>query len=401
MLRGDGRRRVSNKLWLSLLVSLLLAALLIPIGWLWAARTLGVPVVPSTGDTGLLTTIGGVMGAVFTTGGLIVALVAVLTQLTLADRAQHFMEQRFKALLPGVLDDAERRIEARLLWHDAQARLAAGNWEEAEELTQQALERHPDLAGPRMTFGLTLSERVRTHFLRQHDWIRAHASIGAQIQGAIGNVPSLAVHESNPVPVTEAIAWLEAALDHNDGPAAQLWEALALMYGVNQRFRKMRRAIADAIIHDETERRRWHDSGRLPLLVFACEDQPDRLGSFQTLGAALGQTLPQPAELVRSAIEQLDPSTDCVDWWVTGTPWTWWQPTTTFPAVVRIFLRIEGGGRTGAARYQDGDKVVTLPEASDQGAKYLPIQDLVKQLGDRFLFVCRVSDREASAHVNL
>jgi len=72
----------------------------IPLSWLiiWfliilIAHSAGLPT-PSTAEvSGLLSTLGGLIGAVFTVEGLVVALVAILTQIQLQDRVRQEVEK--------------------------------------------------------------------------------------------------------------------------------------------------------------------------------------------------------------------------------------------------------------------------------------------------------------------
>ncbi|MCL4540843.1 MAG: hypothetical protein M1396_00640 [Chloroflexi bacterium] len=366
---------MSTRSWLPALAGLLVAALVIPLCWLLVAHFFGVPVMPSASATGLLATMGGVMGAIFTVGGLVIALVAILMQLTLTERVHFLTEQKFQELLPGV----ERQTRALLLWGGAQT-LMSFSWEQAEDSIRQALEQYPQLGGARSWLGLSLSTMAINIFLFEHDWVRANAHTLETIGSLLRHTPSLSSRSSTSMPVTEAIKWLEAAIEHNDGSEPQVREALALMYGVNQRFEKMKKAIAEAIALDAAARGRLRESAYLPLLAFACSSQQQ----LSELGGLLGHTLPQPREEVCQALEQLDPSTNSVNWWVkrNGLP-----SSPDFPLVVVIFLQTEDGERRARARWPGEQE--DLPP----GPSYLSVGELVEQLSQRFFFLCLVTDR--------
>ncbi|MCL5947534.1 MAG: hypothetical protein M1298_05920 [Chloroflexi bacterium] len=373
---------MSTRSWLPALAGLLVAALVIPLCWLLVAHFFGVPVMPSASATGLLATMGGVMGAIFTVGGLVIALVAILMQLTLTERVHLLTEQKFQELLPGV----ERQTRALLLWGGAHQTLMSFSWEQAEDSIRQALEQYPQLGGARSWLGLSLSTMVVTAFLTEHDWVRANAHTLETIGSLLRHTPSLSSRSSTSMPVTEAIKWLETAIEHNDGSESQVREALALMYGVNRRFEKMKKAITEAIALDAAARGRLRESAYLPLLAFACSSQQQ----LSELGGLLGHTLPQPREEVCQAVEQLDPSTNSVNWWVkrNGLP-----SSPDFPLVVAIALQTENGERRAHAWWGVGPNREDLPPNPSGQALYLPAGELVGQLSQRFFFLCPVTDR--------
>src|SRR5260221_6982464 len=95
----------------------------------------------------LLGLLGGIMGAIFTAGGLVIALVAVLTQLQLQDRVtaavekakQDVVDKFNRELRPTLLDQMQQQVEGRLLFFQA---TLAKDWRIAQNLIRQALDRN-------------------------------------------------------------------------------------------------------------------------------------------------------------------------------------------------------------------------------------------------------------------
>ncbi|MHB8619659.1 MAG: hypothetical protein ACYDAG_08830 [Chloroflexota bacterium] len=71
-----------------------------------------------------LATLGGLMGAIFTVGGLVIALAAVLTLLTVQDKARSEFHQEFEKLRPKLDRLTDARVQAHLLFREAQGVLA-------------------------------------------------------------------------------------------------------------------------------------------------------------------------------------------------------------------------------------------------------------------------------------
>ena len=100
------------------------------------------------------------MGAIFTAGGLVVALAAVVTVLTVEDR----IERRIKEMGPDLERRAEKQIQAYQLHQASQG----ADWVRAEELVLAALQRYPNAEHLRSDFGLRLADEVAADFVRDH-----------------------------------------------------------------------------------------------------------------------------------------------------------------------------------------------------------------------------------------
>lgn len=96
------------------------------VAWLIVAAFTHTPLSSASEVSGLLAGIGGIMGAIFTVGWLVIALVAVLPQLTLADQAQRLMEDKFNELAPEFEKRADQRINGRIAFRDAVSLRKAG-----------------------------------------------------------------------------------------------------------------------------------------------------------------------------------------------------------------------------------------------------------------------------------
>ncbi len=79
------------------------------------------------------------MGAIFTAGGLVVALASIVAVLTVEDRVQ----RAFAAQMPQVVEQADQQIEAYLTF--LEARWGNGDWRYQLRLANQAIQQHPRL----------------------------------------------------------------------------------------------------------------------------------------------------------------------------------------------------------------------------------------------------------------
>src|SRR5690242_18996760 len=252
----------------------------VPLGWLalWigaalAAKALGIPFASARDPLGLFATLGGIMGAIFAVGGLVIALVAVLTQLQLQDRvsqvitqAQKDLEDKFnRELRPTYEEEAQKQIEGTLAWFQA---TIAGDWRSAERLMVEALAKYPKMQGARSTLGLRLAKEVETYFSNQlHHATQSTATLyssssrGVPLVSGLTDVPLITTNDdaiifdpytiparpffaptlrvSSGPPKMEAVDWLRKALEHGDDPDGRVSVTLPLMYGVIEWYDKM------------------------------------------------------------------------------------------------------------------------------------------------------------------
>ncbi len=426
--------------WGKIIVALLVAVAVIPLLWLWFARWIGEPAVRVIDSGGLLGTIGGVMGAIFTVGGLVIALVAVLTQLALKDRidkaiadATQALEQRYR----DARQDLDKRYEQELrpeLERRAKAQVAAQiayfkagieidrDWESALDLARQALAHDPELEGVRSFVGLRLSHLVASGFRSQHglrysalptgpdygaDYFRivpyqqagvgvtsmaANPIVAANIRYTYGNKTVHYLYSASPLalPVLEAIEWLEEALAQDDEVGGRVAAELALMYGVSQRFDKMDEALSLALQQSAEQRAYLRDPEQLPMLAHACGDDTDLLAE---LGTKVGVPLPAGWDDVERSMEEVDaasPFRPFVDWYVlpcTRQPGT--RPDFE-PAVLRLFVTEDANHvrQANALYFPHEGQSEAIPSAVDPDAPTMSLPDLAKRVDQRFLCLC-------------
>ena len=200
--------------------------ILIPISWLiiWfllaiIGHLLGISM-PSAGDvTGFLGSIGSIMGAIFTVGGLIIALVAILTQIQLQDRvkqevdkARQGVEDTFNNKLRVEYEKRiQEQVEGMLAYFQA---TNTSDLQQAETLTREALRKYPKLPGIRSTFALKLSSWIKNYFTGL-----LYQSVNFDPDSLLNQLPSRSIHVRSTV---EAIDWLKEAQMNHDDPEGQV-----------------------------------------------------------------------------------------------------------------------------------------------------------------------------------
>jgi hypothetical protein len=121
----------------------------------------------------LLSVLGSIMGAIFAVGGLVVALVAILTQIQLRDRVELVVEDakqavvnKFEHELRGEYErQIKQQVEGMLAFFQA---TNARDWMQAEKLVTEALQKYPDLPGARSFLGLHVGYEVINSFYMQY-----------------------------------------------------------------------------------------------------------------------------------------------------------------------------------------------------------------------------------------
>jgi tetratricopeptide (TPR) repeat protein len=408
------------------------AAILVPAVWLLVAKWLGTPAIVTGDSGGLLATIGGVMGAIFTVGGLVIALVAILTQLSVEARvkqavtdARSELEQRFQRarremerkyeheLRPELINRAKRQVQAQIAYFQATA-TDISDWRTAEQLTRQALDNDPDLENARSFLALQLSRYVIDGFWAQHTrrpdldiglWTsqtfsaRFDPSVpyvgGRPFLPTVVNVPNTPPTE---LPVLEAITWLRDSLDHRENVGGRVAADLALMYAILGRHDKMIEAIAQARALNPEQLKYLALPYQLWILASACGTSESRL---QQLGTALDISLPATHDDIAASVEQYEPnpaSNAIVAWYVVPRPPVHEQPkAVAFPAKLYLFIYInDDGARKITARYfgpagPGAYSPEDIPPQDESGLVAQAIDNLVNGLLQRFLFVCETT----------
>jgi len=358
---------------------LLLVAFFVPVGWLVVARLLNVRLAPSNDPLGLLTAIGALMGTVFVVGGLVIALAAVITLVSLERQVDERIGQAFGRLEPAIRERADAQIEAFAWYNEA---LRTADWRVAELLTENALGKYDELQGARSALGLKMAQRV------QHVFYYLHADTRPMS-------PDLDVRDDPYQPVSEALLWLDRARSHGELKEGMVLAAEATMFGVNGRYDRAMQTVHETLGQYPAMAGYLARPDRLVLLARACL-VPGRLSDcLATLSKALDIDLPVAPDVVRQAIGNVDRETvnGWAGWFLLPRPEAWqgadWSR---FPQLVRIFSLQENGILKAQARlYQDGvlTTIVPPPATPNAASEFLPVSDLLECLVSQHIFLCR------------
>lgn len=358
-------------------IILVLFAILIaaPILWLVAARATGLQLAPSHDPLGLLAVIGGVMGAIFVVGGLVIALASLITLTSI----QREVQEQLRELMPDIQHQADRQIKAYVYWVES---ARTNDWRVAERMVRYALKQYPDLEEARFDFGTRLAREVHDYFYAAHG-------------DREGMAPTFSSMQSISPPVTEAIQWLSQAIDHGAPEAPLSFADLSLMYGVNQRYDKMLSALKRSVRADSSCRDYLGRSDRLIMLVAGCiHPLPEGLERLRQVGKQLSVELPVSIDVVRQSIDEVDVHTGraFVGWFVLPNPDHWGdQATSAFPELLRFFiLESEGRRLVQMRRYTGGlpRELDPPPPATGAAAPFTEIDVLLVRMAAKYLFVC-------------
>jgi hypothetical protein len=353
------------------IVLLLLLSAFIPAAWFITLRIAGVHLSSTTADPlSFLTSLAGIMSAVFVVGGLVIALAAVLTVLAVEDR----VKRSFNALLPQFVEQADRQIEAYKTFHDIRL---APDWIEQLRLGKQAIAEHNGLRRKVNAFlAVELSQKLLTAFAY------AHTRLAQGYPMPMLNLPAPGV-------VLQQI-W-EAKASDADGPG-ELAAFEALMYGYLGQYERMLDFISRG--RDKYPRllEQLRPSARLALLAYAVGQDRERLAD---LGTVLDRTLPASRESVLQSINEIDLSTSTaagsahVDWIVLGKRPHWnGSDGTLFPKGLSILASASAPGERSCTVH------LTPHFPSDPHYDlftthhpYTP-EEVLDRMWDLFLFVC-------------
>lgn len=371
-------------------------------------------------------------GSHFHGWGLVIALVAILTQLSVEARvkqavidAQSALDQKFQTarqemertyerqLRPELISRAKRQVQAQIAFFQATA-TDISNWRTAEQLTRQALENDPDLETVRSFLALRLSRYAVDGFWAQHarrsdlDIRRSSISNYATFLDSsapyvdwkpivpfVVNMSNVALTE---LPVLEAINWLQESLAHGENVGGRVAADLTLMYAILGRHDKLIEAIEQACALNPEQANYLAQPYQLWILASACGTSEQRL---QQLGEALGITLPVPQDDIVASVEQYTPnpaSNSVVAWYVVPRPSVHEQPQpVAFPAKLYLFIDINNNSRKIAARYfgpagPEPYNPEDIPPPNESGlVQSQASRDLVTKLAQRFFFICETS----------
>ncbi len=163
------------------------------------------------------------MGAIFTIGGLVVALAAILTVLTIEERVNKVFDNR----LP--------ELHAHIHSYEAEDAIRDRNWEQADSKTMQAIQEYSRLPNMRRKLGLQMSYSIGQSFIKEH---RREGTF------SISDEPlsSIFIFYS-PASVERAIFWLKEAQKQGEDQDGAVSAALAKIYGINKRCAAMLEAL--------------------------------------------------------------------------------------------------------------------------------------------------------------
>jgi hypothetical protein len=401
-------------------VIILLALLLgIPIVWLLIAKLAGASISSISDFSGLLAIVGGVMGAIFTVGGLVIALVAILTQLSLQDRTQRAIElatdeirkdletKYEQALLkatnekipeyardileakyqqdlrPDLEQRVDKQIQAHIAFHDAQEAVEAYDWFRAEDRTLYTLWLYPVREAPGL-LGVKMSDVLITYFEQTH-----LGTVFSSNQILVGN-------SMYPIPNQEwAIRWLEQSRANGvfrvrGALEGEVQAKLALMYGSRCQYKdyeKMLTVMQEALQQaEEWWKDRFREPGNLIMLVHGCKNEPDQRREVQHVGNLLDLSLPVSEEDVRSSVPSANRT---INWLVMGRGREWidGEIKPNFPISLGIDGHDEEGIRVARAScvipQQGTNQSLNIPASG-----YLPADQLITELMRRFFFIC-------------
>jgi len=367
--------------------------IVIPISWLtiWfllavLGHQVGIPM-PSVGDTaGFLGSIGSIMGAVFTVGGLIVALVAVLTQIQLQDRVKQEVDKA-KLAIEDMFNNKLRVEYEKRIQEQVEGMLAyfqatgTPDLRQAEVLTREALRKYPSLPGIRSTFALKLSSLIKIHF--------SNLLYQSVIQKATSLATAMHLNQiqSTQVPSTiEAIDWLKEALVNHDDPEGQVSATLALMYGYGEAYDMMLVTLTKALADYPSLVPYFHSPHHFLMLIYSCQKNYTRIKEVINI---LRLPLPTEQDITATVTNRKPiPSAQFVDWYaVEKLPE---RNASKVPLKIRIFLVSSPDKPTYASIFKYEQQPYAIPPANASGtADYMETDKLIKKLFAEFIFICQ------------
>jgi hypothetical protein len=349
----------------------LIVALGFPVLWLLAGRAVGIHYSAAGDPLGVLVSLGGLMAAIFTVGGLVIALASLVTLASVEQR----IDTRARALMPELEARADAQIEAHLMIRDASD---TQDFERAERLTKEALEIYPGLHSARASLALKYAVAVVSSFQLHHGYRSRQ---------------SLAFHDLAPAeaPLMEAIEWCVLAIDHGEDSDGGISAYLALVYGCAGQLGRMEEVLQSLLGPHPDWGPYLTRPEHLIALVHACRS----VEQLAKLGDTLGIRLPASVDDVRPTVASIqvngDPAQErWVDWWVGVRD----QPESGalsdgryLPSIVRVFGFGEDGDPRFKARHYVGPQRVTLLGEYPASDTYLAWEELAQLLDQRFVFI--------------
>ena len=354
----------------------------------------------SISDAGtLLSVLGSIMGAIFAVGGLVVALVAILTQIQLRDRVEQVVEDakqavvnKFEQELRGEYErQIKQQVEGMLAFFQA---TNSRDWKQAEKLVTEALQKYPDLPGARSFLGLRVSDDVINSFYMQFLVYFQFGFLPENVGGSVTPIQNTQFASVKPAPPKlEAIHWLKEALQHQDDPEGQVSAMLALMYGYSDAYNLMLDTIQKALAVNSSLISFFQDSDKLMMLIYACHS----LASIEEVMCTVDLKLPGIDEVRHALQEASNPKKNP---YVLAKPYMEWyavelktDSSSWMPAKVLIAYP-DKNGLTYAQVSKLGQLTVTIPSQVSNTIdteKLISVDEILKQLTDKgFVFITRM-----------
>jgi len=313
----------------------------------------------------------GIMAAIFTVGGLVIALTSIVTLLSINERVRSTIQKE----LPDLKAQADHQIQAYLLLQAS----GAEDVERAAALVEEALRLYPDAKHARSDLGLRLNDIIVTNFIHQH--------------GDPDTVYAAPPHPWEPTPpFSEAVRWLRAALEHGDTRDGRVPAALATVYAA-QRYHDsmiaMVRMVRDTYPDQLSSLK---EQERMAVLAYACVPSHERLCG---LGVDLDMRLPMELKDVREWIVSIDLADDnkgphYAEFYVVGRFSRWGNDIGRFPVLVRILLvATDAGGRNGRLILA-GPTLIEHSDLYDNSRPGRPVDDIIAELEPLVHFICPV-----------
>lgn len=338
---------------------------------------------PAAAPDEWLALLGSVMGGIFAAAGLVVGLIAVLTTLSLDDRIRRAYVGAQAELLADFEEKANTQIEAHIGFLQA---TNARDWQSAERLTKEALDRYPGLHGAKAYLGSRLADNVLvTLKLARAQWDHR---VWHPDGGWMWRVPSVNWPES--APLAEAIGWLEDAISESQDTGGELLANLALMWGAHGRPEKMLEYLRK-VPNDQRQFLRRPDC--LLAVANGCKSSPAIL---KDVGVLLDITLPASADTISNWIEAIDLSRTpgFLTVWATAQPGFWAADAPVWPAQVAFGVSRAGEGRTADLSWYPAGS--TTPKSLDHRDVAATVSDACQ----RFAVVARCEGTTVEAVVD-
>lgn len=357
---------------------------------LWLAHITGL----TAGDDGnAISVLGGIMGAIFTAGGIIVALVAVLSQIQLQDRvkqeingARQELKEEFNNVLRQKFEqEIHKQVDGLLSFFQA---TNVADWEQAEKLISQAIQFYPDLRKARQYLGIRIAQQIESYFsslfsqtsdyiLTNFDSDLTPISLGAQY-----------LQKSPPVPNSRAIHWLEEALLHNEDTDHQVSLHLALMYSYDGDYTRMLERL-EVLKDDQVALDYLRIPHHLIMLLYACLGDES---SIRDLVQEIGYTLldrERIKEAVKTAPFSASVGVRCIDWYALERGQV---RVAQIPVRIRLFPPNKDG-ETYANIHAERKPPQAVPPGTNPntgGQNLKQLDNLIQELFEAYLFVCPV-----------